>query len=136
MKLCWVFVLVGVLVGLAPRLLAHLNLRQWLSEHIDPRLVVQGVIQLVLWTNPLPQYRDSHLREAGGQPVRYLEEDVDNWAGNTHLGPVTVFYPRTVAGVQEVVRMVKVTKNHMYLKIPNNAGVWKLTLLFSYFILF
>ena len=78
---------------------------------LAPRLVVWGVVQLVLWTNTLPQYRDSDLRERGGEPVRYLEEEVHNWAGNTRLGPVKVFYPITVAGVQEVAVLGPVTED-------------------------
>merc|ERR1719244_1368259 len=67
--------------------------------------LVAPLIELAITMNPLPEYQYTTTIMDGTQEMRYIEETFENW-GSTLLANVTVrtFFPRTVAGIQNVVR--------------------------------
>ena len=90
------------------------DLRELFVSLVDP------LIEITIALNPLPEYKLTEYIMDGDKPMRltinyllnfsmmifrYIEETFDNW-GSTLLANVTVrtFFPRTVVGVQNIVR--------------------------------
>ena len=75
------------------------DLRELFVALVDP------LIEITIALKPLPEYQLTDSIMDGSQPMRYIEETFDNW-GSTLLANVTVrtFFPRTVVGVQNIVR--------------------------------
>merc|ERR1719430_2933852 len=67
--------------------------------------LVAPLVDLAVAMNPLPEYQYTTTIMDGTQEMRYIEETFENW-GSTLLANVTVrtFFPRTVTGIQNVVR--------------------------------
>jgi len=67
--------------------------------------LVAPLIELAITMNPLPEYQYTTTILDGTREMRYIEETFENW-GSTLLANVTVrtFFPRTVAGIQNIVR--------------------------------
>jgi len=68
--------------------------------------LVTPLVKLAILLNPLPEYQLTSYPMDGDQEMRYIDEIFENW-GSTLLANVTVrtFFPRTVRGIQAIVRM-------------------------------
>ena len=78
------------------------DLRPMFNAMVDP------LVQLAILLNPLPEYHLTKEPMDGNMEMRYIEETFDNW-GTTILNNVTVrtFFPRTVEGVQNIVKLAR-----------------------------
>ena len=101
-------VLEGLMAGML-RLLDFFG-DSWMRYDLRPMFnaLVNPMVQLAIVLNPLPEYQLTTEPMDGSMEMLYIEETFDNW-GATLLTNVTVrtFFPRTVEGVQNIVRMAR-----------------------------
>ena len=101
-----------VLEGLMAGMLRLLDLfgDSWMRYDLSPMFnaLVNPMVQLAIVLNPLPEYQLTTEPMDGSMEMRYIEETFDNW-GTTLLTNVTVrtFFPRTVEGVQNIVKLAR-----------------------------
>ena len=101
-------VLEGLMAGML-RLLDFFG-DSWMRYDLRPifNALVNPLVQLAIVLNPLPEYQLTTEPMDGNMEMRFIEETFDNW-GTTLLTNVTVrtFFPRTVEGVQNIVKLAR-----------------------------
>merc|ERR1719367_667047 len=86
--------------------------QEWPRQQVLKQLfvdIVKPMEKMVAHLYPLPPYQEMPTMMDGSKgPMRFIDEDFENWAG-TLSGNSTVrtFFPRTVSGIQEIIRMAK-----------------------------
>lgn len=71
--------------------------------------IVKPMEHMVAHLYPLPPYQTmSTMIDGDKGPMRFIDEDFENWAGTlSSNSSVRTFFPRTVSGIQEIIRMAK-----------------------------